>query len=104
MKTTTTPGQIPAMRGVLDTLATVDLPRPRIECTWSGATDDDIRAVMAAFPDANWTAHAGGSSEWVTCCVGRAVSLTVFAAHQEPVRSGPRIAALLPEQTGYQPS
>lgn len=104
MKTTTTPEQIPAMLDVLNTLATVDLPRPRIECTWSGATDDDIRAVMAAFPDANWTAHAGGSSEWVTCVVGRSVCLTVFAKQQEPVRTGPRIAALLSEQTGYQPS
>lgn len=56
------------------------------EIAWHDCSIDDLRTIMAAFPDANWRANSGtggSTTEWIAARFGNVV-LTAFAADPEP--------------------
>ncbi len=65
------------IRAALDQAEAAGLPVPDVDLYWHQATSEVARAVVAAYPDHTWSAHAAGATEWVASRSGH-VDLTAY--------------------------
>lgn len=78
---------------IAETIRTEDLPVANPTIHWYTCDDAELRAIMAAFPDANWRpASSGGGTDWISGRIGK-VALVAFAA-TPPRETAPRLQAL----------
>lgn len=82
------------LRGVADVLEHLQPAPAYVDISWHRCTDDDLGAIVAAFPEATWEPGSHGTAEWLSGRVGR-IRLVAHALDPEPTPAPSRLSELL---------